>query len=231
MTLTQRILAPGLAVFLAVLVAISILSAQHGAIVVEDWSKQAAGTTGIPNGWKGQIWGSPKYDFTVEAQSPSKVLHLKSQGDSSNISREIKVDVKQYPVLQWRWQAVTLPKGADSRRKETDDQACQVYVTFPRFPSLVRSRIISYVWDSTAPAGTIVQSQKTSLVTYVILRSGPAELNQWLTETRNVHEDYKKIYGEEPGEQVGAISIGIDSDDTQSTAECFVGELAFKKQP
>jgi len=68
-------------------------------------------------------------------------------------------------------------------------------------------------------------------VTYVILRSGPAELGQWLTETRSVLEDYKKIYGEEPGEQVGAISIGIDSDDVKDRAECFVGEIAFKKQP
>ncbi len=219
------------AALLIVLVAVPLLSAQPDAIVVEDWSKQSDGKTGIPEGWKGQTWGSPKHDFIIETQSPNKILHMKSPGDSSNISREVKVDVKQYPFLQWRWKAVTLPKGADSRRKEADDQACQVYVTFLRFPSLVRSRLISYVWDSTAPAGTIVQSQKTGLVTYVILRSGPAELNQWLTETRNVHEDYKKIYGEEPGEPVGAISVGIDSDDTHSTAECFIGEIAFKKQP
>ncbi|HLF47887.1 MAG TPA: DUF3047 domain-containing protein [Methylomirabilota bacterium] len=219
------------AAILIVLVAVPLLSAQPNAVVVEDWSKQPAGKTGIPDGWKAQNWGSPAYDFRIDAQNPNKILHLKSQGDSSNVSKEIKVDVKQYPFLQWRWKAVTLPKGADSRRKESDDQACQVYVTFPRFPSLVRSRIISYVWDSTAPTGTVVQSQKTGLVTYVILRSGPAELGQWLTETRSVLEDYKKIYGEEPGEQVGAISIGIDSDDVKDRAECFVGEIAFKKQP
>jgi Protein of unknown function (DUF3047) len=72
----------------------------------------------------------------------------------STISKEVRVDVKQFPILVWRWKVVTLPRGGNSRR-ETDDQAAQVYATFPRFPTAFRSRIIGYVWDTTAPAGTI----------------------------------------------------------------------------
>jgi hypothetical protein len=104
-----------------------------------------------------------------------------------------------------------------------------VYVTFPRTPQAIRSRIIGYVWDTTAPAGTIAPSQKSGTVTYVIVRSGPEEAGRWITETRNVLEDYKKIYGQDPGEQVGAVSVAIDSNDTQSSAECHVGEILFKK--
>jgi hypothetical protein len=208
-----------------------LLQAQGTAIVVEDWSKQPIGKAGIPDGWQGQTWGSPKYDFHIVAEGSQRSIHLKSRDDGSTISKEIKIDVKQYPFLQWQWKAVALPKGGDSRHKETDDQACQVYVTFPRFPKLVRSRIISYVWDTTAPAGTIVQSEKTSLVTYVVLRSGAGEAGKWITETRNVAEDFKKIYGQEPGEPAEAISISIDSNDTHDRAECFVGEIAFRKHP
>ncbi|HET8578449.1 MAG TPA: DUF3047 domain-containing protein [Methylomirabilota bacterium] len=215
---------------LAVLIAAPMLFAQGTAIVVEDWSKQPQGKTGIPDGWQGQTWGSPKYDFRIVAESSHRVIHLKSHDDGSTISKEIKVDVKQYPYLQWQWKAVVLPKGGDSRHKETDDQACQIYVTFPRFPKLVRSRIISYVWDTTAPVGTIVQSEKTSLVTYIVLRSGGGEAGKWITETRNVAEDFKKIHGQEPGELAEAVSISIDSNDTHDRAECFVGEIAFKKQ-
>ena len=50
-----------------------------------------------------------------------------------------------------------------------------------------------------------------------------------MTETRNVCEDYKKIYGEEPDEKIEAISIGIDSDDMRSRAEGYVGEILFRK--
>ena len=198
-------------------------------LTVEDWSRQPEGKTGIPDGWKGQSWGSPKYDFRVVTQADRKVLQVKSNNDSSTVTKELKVDVKSLPILTWSWQAVTLPKGGDARKSATDDQAAQLYVTFPRFPSQVRSRIISYIWDTTAPAGAVFKSEKTGLVTYVVVRSGPAELGKWLTESRNVLEDYQKIYGEAPGEEVGAISISIDSNDTRSTAEAFFGEIMFRK--
>jgi hypothetical protein len=203
--------------------------AQSTTVLVEDWSKEPVGKTGIPSGWQAQTWGSPKYDFKIEADGNGRVLHMKSENEGSTISRQIKLDIKQYPLLQWRWKAVTFPKGADSRKKATDDQACQVYITFPRFPQAVRSRNIGYVWDTSAPAGLIVPSEKNATVVYVIVRSGPGEAGKWIAETRNVYEDYKKIYGEEPGEEVGAVSVATDSNDTQSSAECFVGEILFKK--
>lgn len=203
--------------------------AQPGVVVVvEDWSKHSLGAKGIPDGWSGQNWGSPAYDFTIVEESPTKVLHLKSKNEGSTIAKELKINVKETPILEWRWKVVALPAGGDSRKKATDDQAAQIYVTFPRFPSAVRSRIIGYVWDTTAPEGTIVQSEKTSLVTYVVVRSGTKDLNHWITETRNVYEDYKRIYKEEPGE-LGAVSISIDSNDTKSYAESYVGAILFKK--
>ena len=118
-------------------------------LVVEDWTTQPVGTKGIPVPWQKQRWGSPAYDFTIVEDSGRKVLHLKSASDSSNISKEIKgkVTLKETPILEWSWKVVALPKGADSRKKETDDQAAQIYVTWPRFPEAVRSQIIGYIWE------------------------------------------------------------------------------------
>jgi len=212
-----------------VLAAPSLAAAQGNTVLVEDWSKQPLGKTGIPNGWQGQNWGSPKYDFVIEADGQARVLHMKSQNDGSTINKELKLDLKPTCALQWRWKAVILPKGGDSRKKETDDQAVQIYVTFPRFPQAVRSRIIGYVWDTTAPAGTIVRSEKAGTVTYVVVRSGAEGLGKWHTESRNVCDDYKSIYGEELAEPAGAVSVSIDSNDTKSAAESYVGEILFKK--
>ena len=220
----------GITLLAAALVAtVPLQAADPAPLLVEDWSKQPEGKTGIPDGWKGQNWGSPKYDFRIETQAGRKVLHIKSRDDSSTISKEVKVDVKDRPILQWSWQAVTLPKGGDARKSATDDQAAQLYVTFPRFPQAVRSRIISYLWDTTAPTGAVFKSEKTGLVTYVVVRSGPADVGKWVTESRNVLEDYKKIFGEAPGEEVGAISVSIDSNDTHSSAEAYVGEILFRR--
>jgi hypothetical protein len=199
-------------------------------VVVADWSKHRVGSKGIPEGWKGGTWGSPKYDFEVVEADGQRVLQLKSEGDSSTIARDIKgkVDLKETPILEWRWRVTRLPRGADARKGETDDEAGQIYVTWPRFPEAVRSRIIGYIWDTTAPVGSIFKSEKTGTVNYVVVESGPAKLGRWITEQRNVVEDFKKIYGAEP-ESPGGVSITIDSDDTRSSAEAFVGSLLFRR--
>ncbi|HEV8531956.1 MAG TPA: DUF3047 domain-containing protein [Methylomirabilota bacterium] len=217
-------------IVLAVLLATaSVVWAQGAPLVVEDWAKPPVGQKGIPTGWKAQNWGSPSYDFEIVSEGSLRRVHMKSNGDSSTINKEVKIDCKDYQILQWSWKVVELPKGADARKKATDDEAAQIYVTFPRFPSAVRSRIIGYIWDTTAPTGSMFKSQKTGLVTYVVVRSGEADLGKWLTESRNVCQDYKKIYGEDPDEKIEAISIGIDSDDTRSRAEAYFGEIVFKK--
>ena len=216
------------AVGLIVIASAAIALAEPPSVLVEDWSRHAVGAAGVPDGWQRQDWGSPRYDFSVVADGPRKVLRMRSESDNSTISKEVRIAVRQLPILVWRWKVVTLPAKADSRHRETDDQAAQVYVTFPRFPERIRSRIIGYVWDTSAPAGTIVKSPSVSVVTYVVVRSGRADAGRWLTETRNVHDDYRKIYGEEPPEEIRLLSLAIDSNDTRSTAESYVGEIFFR---
>jgi hypothetical protein len=217
-----------LSVALLVIVAATAWAADD--FVVEDW-KQKIGATGIPPGWQGQNWGSPKYDFKVEENEGRAALHMKSVNEGSTISREVKgkVQLKATPMLEWSWKAVVLPTGGNSCKKATDDQAAQLFVGWPRFPEPVRSRIIGYVWDTTLPVGTICKSEKTGTVTYVVVRSGSADLGKWVTERRNVVEDFTRIYGEAP-DNPGGVSISIDSNDTNSVSESFMGAIAFKRQ-
>jgi len=200
-------------------------------VTIEDWKAQKLGAKSIPEGWLGgQTWGLPQHDFVIEENDGRRVLHLKSKIESSSIRKDIKgkVNLKETPILEWTWKAVTLPVNADCRKKSADDQAAQLHLVWPRFPEAVRSQIIGYIWDTTAPAGTIVKSEKTGTVTYVVVRSGSADLGKWLTERRNVAEDYRKIYGGQP-DNPAVISLAIDSDDTSSSAESFFGSILFKK--
>jgi hypothetical protein len=217
-------------VVMAVLFAYAV-AAWASDVVIDDWKRQKLGAKGIPEGWLGgQTWGLPQHDMTVEENDGHRVLHLKSKIESSTVRKDLRgrIDLKETPVLEWTWKAVTLPKNGDCRKKTADDQAAQLYVVWPRFPEAVRSQIIGYIWDTTTPAGSIVKSEKTSTVTYVVMRSGTADLGKWITERRNLVEDYKKIYGSQP-DGPGYISIAIDSDDTVSSAESFFGKILFRK--
>jgi hypothetical protein len=199
-------------------------------LVIEDWKAYKVGATGLPGEWKPQNWGSPNYDnIRIVDDDGRRALAMKSADDSTTLSREIKgtVRLKNTPVLEWEWKAIVLPKGGNSCKKATDDQAGQLFVVWPRFPETVRSRIIGYVWDTTQPVGTMCRSEKTGTVTYVVVRSGPGELNRWVTEKRNVAEDFKKIYGEAPDDPA-VLALSIDSNDTHSASESMIGSIRFK---
>jgi Protein of unknown function (DUF3047) len=208
----------------------TVAGAQAQTFVVEDWTKPAVGTKGLPPDWKAQNWGSPKYDFEVVMDENQRALRMKSANEASLASRDVKgkVNLKETPILEWSWKVMTLPKNGDSCKKATDDQAAQIYVVWPRFPEAVRSRILGYVWDTTEPVGAVCKSEKTGTVTYFVIRSGTADLGKWLTERRNVCEDYKKVYNEDC-EPPSAVSVAIDSNDTSSTAESFIGAIFFKR--
>ncbi len=182
---------------------------------------------GIPLGWKIKRWAG-SYQISIEHESDQNdVLHFKSQGTSFGLYKEVKVNLKEYPILSWHWKITQLPTGGDVRSKKTDDQAAQVYVVFPRFPAMVNSRMVGYIWENLTPKGLQVQSQKSSNTRYIVLQSGASLLGTWQGERRNVYKDYKTLFGEEPPE-VGGITLMIDSDDTHSSAESFFNDIQFE---
>jgi hypothetical protein len=148
--------------------------------------------------------------------------------NSFGLYKEFKFDVREYPILRWRWKATALPREGDVRRKETDDQAAQLYVPFPRFPAIFNTRLVGYIWENETPKGLKVTSQKSSNTRYIVLESGIEKLAQWVDEERNIYEDYKTLFGEEPP-LAGGITLMIDSDDTHSHAESFFDDIRIEK--
>jgi len=201
-------------------------------VVVEDWTQQAIGATGIPAGWTAYptIGGRARYDFTVVEDSGHRALHLKARDEHSTIARELAVDLKVTPILEWSWRVVSFPAGADIRRKDASDLTAHLFAVWPRTPAWLRSRLLGYAWDEHLPAQSVERSQKVGTVTFVVVRSGLADLNRWVTERRDVYADYVKIYGEPP-DNPRVMAISIDTNDTHSTAEAFIGRIAFSSDP
>jgi len=215
---------------LAVAFAVVATARAANRVAVEDWRSYPLGAKGVPGGWKAQTWGQPVYDLEIVADNDQRVLRLRSKGETSTIIRDLgaSVDLNETPILEWSWKVITLPSGGNACQKSTDDEAAQVYIAWLRAPESVRSRMIGYVWDSTAPVGTICKSEKLGTVTYIVVRSGSDGLGKWIPERRNVVEDFRRIYGETP-DKPNALALGIDSDDTRSSAESFIGPIAFMR--
>jgi len=157
-------------------------------------------------------------------------LRLSSSKTSFGFKREVKASIKEYPYLNWSWQARRLPRGGDFRKRETDDQAGQLYVLFPRFPAKVNTLMVGYLWESEAPKGTSGTSAAWSKLRYIVLRDKTDPLGTWYRESRNVYEDFKMLFGEEPPD-LGALAIYINSQHTGSDAEILYGPIYFTREP
>jgi hypothetical protein len=185
---------------------------------------------GVPAGWTlKEFAGQPLIELVrTDARVAAR---LRSEHTSFALHRDVVVELREFPYLSWAWKASKLPAAGDVREPHRDDQAAQVYVIFPRWPSpRTASDVLGYVWDSRAPVGTTLTSRRASNVRIVVVESGTARLNQWLAYERNVAADYVSLFGRQPS-RVGKVAVMIDSNDTRGEAEAMFGDLIFARTP
>jgi len=94
----------------------------------------------------------------------------------------------------------------------------------------LNTRILGYLWENETPKGTSGTSTAWSKAKYVVMRDKTDPLGTWHTESRNVYEDYKKLFEEEPPD-LGSVSVYINSQHTGSEAEVLFGPIYFTREP
>jgi hypothetical protein len=185
---------------------------------------------GVPRGWQLKEFEGQAAVEVVRADG-RVAMRLRSERSSFAVHRDVVVDLKTFPYLAWTWKVTRLPAAGDVRDGARDDEAAQLYVVFPRWPSpRTSSDVIGYVWDSRAPAGTQLTHPRASNVRIIVVESGREALDRWQRYQRNVAEDYVALFGK-PAPRVGKVALMIDSNDTRSDAEAFMGDLFFSQTP
>lgn len=178
---------------------------------------------GLPDGWRIRVTrGTP--DVSVVRDLPGTVLRFKSRSSSFGVERAVDVDPAQYPFLTWKWKVSELPRDGDFRHARTDDQAAQILLAFED------RRILCYLWDSTAPKNTMQSASAIPLlhIFAVVCRSGAAEANQWLSEGRNLADDYRRAFGDRAVPHIRGIRLQINTQHTGASAESYFGDVTFR---
>jgi len=192
---------------------------------------------GAPVGWSlDRRKGTP--DIKLEKGSEIYCLHMRSNNESSfGVKKGVKINIREYPYLNWRWKVTRLPDGGDVRQSNTDDQAIQLYVAFipAGFPAALNTPVLGYIWDNKAPKGWTGRSPQIGggKLRYVVVRNNADQLGRWYTEKRNIYEDYRRLLkdvksGEPPGMTHG-VQFHINSQNTESEAESYICEVYFSK--
>ena len=207
-----------------------------------------AGPGGVyPAGWHTLAFSKFRKEtrYTLVDDCGSTVVDARADGSSSGLIELVDIDPRQYPWLTWRWKVVLAIPVVDNTRREADDAPARIDVSFDGDSKklTIADRLwaaqvkaltgvdlpyatLEYVWGDGAPAETVIENTWTSRIRMILVERGAKRLGEWVTETRNVYEDYQRAFGEAPG-RITAIGIITDTDATGTKAEAFYGDIAF----
>jgi hypothetical protein len=60
----------------------------------------------------------------------------------------------------------------------------------------------------------------------VVVESGLQKVGIWVDESRNIYDDYKKAFGEDPP-MINGVAIMSDTDKTKERVTAYYGDIVF----
>ena len=200
----------------------------------------------MPEGWKPLTFKKiPKQTvYELVKDGDAVVVKAVSDASASGLIKVVNIDPKEYPIVRWRWKVENILKHNDVTRKDGDDFPARLYITFAYDPDKVSFGkklkfkagqaifgdipigALNYIWDTHAPVGAIVENAYTDFAQMVVVESGAQKVGLWVSEERNIYEDYKRAFGEEPPLMNG-VAIMTDTDNTKERATAYYGDIQF----
>jgi hypothetical protein len=236
-----------------VVLALKLHAAEPGQVLDLGLSAKDFQEGNIPAGWtlRKRLMGPTKgaqTRWTVSDGQPAVILH--SKGALTFLEKQVDIDLREYPIVSWKWKVNNILEGIDEKTLAGDDHPIRIFFVFEpdaskqtfwfrlkRFLYLDRfhghamgGRITEYLWSSHLPAGEILPDPGKPWQKLIVVEGGPEKLGQWLSYRRNLREDFKKLYGEEPRR---LIFIGIlnDTDASGLEAVSYIADLFFHRLP
>ena len=171
--------------------------------------------------------GNTQYE--ISDTDHGKVLKAMTEGKASGLFKEVKVDLERTPYLNWSWQVQNIYSGNDERSKTGDDYPARIYVVVSGGVFFWKTRAVNYVWSSHQPAGVQWPNAYTDNARMLAVRSGDRQVGEWLTEKRNVREDFQALFGKDIS-KIDAIAVMVDGDNTGQSATARFGDIYFSAE-
>lgn len=198
------------------------------------------------DGWKPLMFKKiPKPTaYQLVSDGSAVVVKATSEASASGLTKEVKIDPSIFPVVQWRWKVENLLVRSDVTRKSGDDYPARLYITFEYDPDKVSFGrklkynagralfgeipigALNYIWDTKTPPGTVVDNAYTDFAKMIVVESGAEKVGVWVEESRNVYQDYKQAFGEDPS-FINGVAIMTDTDNTKERAVAYYGDIRF----
>jgi hypothetical protein len=202
----------------------------------------------MPDGWRPLTFKKiPKHtSYEVVKDGGVTIVKAVSEASASGLIKPVSIDPKEFPIVRWRWKIENVLQRSDVALKEGDDFPARLYITFEYNPDRVSFgkklkfkagqalfgdipiAALNYIWETKTPIGTIVDNAYTDFAKMVVVESGAQKVGMWIDEERNIYEDYKQAFGEEPP-MINGVAIMSDTDNTKEQATAYYGDIIFQK--
>jgi hypothetical protein len=217
---------------------------------VKIFSKNAPAEDGkLPDGWR--RWSLSKLKkptkYKLVEYDGRTVVEANAEASASGLIHRLDIDPREFPLLAWQWKAQSLIKTADNRTRHLEDSPVRVVVTFDgdidslpfaervffdNFKLVTRQAMpyatLMYIWENKAPVNTVLPNLHTSRIKMIVAESGEAKVGRWQDLVRNIHDDYKRAFNEEPG-RVTSVAVMTDTDNTGESVRAWYGDIAFRR--
>ena len=246
-------LAPLLVVGCAGLVPQAEQAEQSGQVRLASVASFSASKPGkvLPGGW--QVWTLARFKkptaYDLVSKDGATVVEARADNSASGLLHPLaNLDAREFRELSWRWKVEELIKTQDNTRSSTEDAPVRLVIRFDGDKSKLDfgERIFSaqvkavtgqelpyatlmYIWGRRSPRETVITSRFTDRIRMIVAESGPDKLGQWQDVKRNLYEDFKRAYGEEPGPVTG-IGIMTDTDNTGEKTRAWYGDISLTRR-
>jgi len=207
------------------------------------FSAQPVGPPG--DGWQlTTLRGKPAAEFTIMEGDRGKVLRANARAAAAGLTYAAPVE-QPLRQIEWTWNIAGHPDGTDMTRREGDDFAARIYLTFDRdsrdlpFGTRMKIRLarllygqevpaaaICYVWDPSLPVETAMPNAYSDTVMMLVATSGPAD-GDWRSLIRDYAADYRRLFGTE-APPLTSVIVASDTDDTGSETTAWFGDVVLR---
>lgn len=173
------------------------------------------------------------------------VVEIKSANSGSMLVRKVALESEKYRFINFEFKVTNIIKGADLTKKKGDDAPARLYVFFEYdeekagfFEKAYRKysgnkadgKAIVYIFGSSVKKGAVIENPYSDLFIQIVVESGEENVGKYVSHRRNVYEDFKKHFKDDPPKTISSIAIMTDTDNTGGSATGYFREIYLSEE-
>ncbi len=206
----------------------------------------ATAVAALPAGWKHLPLASFKNntEYSLVSEDGAVVVQATARNAASFLATKVDFDPHQFPMLSWRWKVKQAIPAANTAEQSKEDAPARIMVAFDgdvsklsakdRFAAKAAQSIsgiglpyatLMYVWGGKVALDSITTSSRSARIRMLAVAVDEQGVGRWQTYNRNLVEDFKRAFGEEPG-RLMSIEVMTDTDNTGADAQAYYGDIS-----